>query len=61
MAVKLIRKSDGEIIKCHGCKGERWISVYENANQYGKVICEKCFEKHTVYYDPQVYKLDQVK
>lgn len=61
MAYKLVAKADGEVVKCHGCKGERWLSIQENANTFGKVICEKCFNAHTVYYDPKKFKLEMVK
>ena len=61
MAVRLVSKEDGEVVSCRQCKSIRWLSVHEYANHYGKCICEKCYERSTQYYDPKVYKLEQVK
>lgn len=60
MAYRLIKKDDGEKVLCRGCKGDRWISIIENV-QWGKVICDKCFNAHTVYFDARKYKLEMVK
>lgn len=56
MAVKVLRKSDGEVIVCRGCKGHRWVVIQENAKTFNKYVCEKCWNEHTLYTDPAQYK-----
>lgn len=54
MAWKIVRKSDGEVVTCRGCKGQRWLNVIDTT-MYRKYICEKCGSEHTQYVDPEVW------
>lgn len=59
MAWKVIRKLDEEIIKCNGCKNERWLEIVDSSN-FSKYICERCGNAHTLYVDRNQFKVQQV-
>lgn len=61
MAFNVIRKVDDEKIICTGCKGDRWVLIFSNANTFSKYVCEKCWNEHTMYTYPAQYKQQEVK
>ncbi len=60
MAWKIVRRADGEVAVCGGCKGERWLTIVET-NTYCKFICEKCLTSRTMYTDPNVWAKKESK